>query len=163
MARTLWTPAIDKMMVKMWNAGASTGEIADALTKAGHVAPTRGSILGRIYRMRAVGRFVIARPNKPRIEHKAKTLTHRRDRFNDRLNRRGGSEPKGPSPVLEPVLPGDAENPGTDGPEGCRWILRRFDAVSHLGAIYCGKARVDRSWCAAHHARVFPAMEQKEG
>lgn len=163
---TRWTPAIDAMMVRLWNSGAAVADIAAALTSAGHEAPTKGTILGRLHRLRSVGRAVVKRPAPKRDLSKA--MTHRRDKFNDRLSPKSATAPRAPRFMELSVLPGDAENAGTEGPEGCRWILREIADGRTKTALYCGKTRIDRSWCEAHRVRVMqpagpPKIEREIG
>lgn len=153
-ARGPWTPAMDTMMVKLWNAGKPVADIATALTEAGHATPTRGTILGRLHRLRAGGRLVLKRPAPKRDLSKA--MTHRRERFDDR------GSPKKPTFMDMPVLPGDAENPGHETTTGCQWPLRDVQEGRRKITLHCGKTRIDRSWCEAHRARVFRAQPTGE-
>ncbi len=56
----VWSAQVTQTAIELWNAGKTTREIARAIN-----APSRGSVMGKIYRLRHQGLPLQPRPSRP--------------------------------------------------------------------------------------------------
>lgn len=152
---TFWTPAMDARAVKLWNAGNSAAVIGIAL------GVTKNALIGRIHRMRARGvEIAVREPPKPFAAYARSAMKPKRQP--QMLPPRQVSHKASEETKLAQGA-ADAHNPGTEGGDGCRWIMRYREEPRRRVAIYCGKTRIDHAWCAAHREIVFVTQTQGSG
>lgn len=133
-----------KQIIKMWNDGMSSGEIASLLKVS------RNSVIGKVSRMRASG---IPLRSAPKIKPKLQKVTKRQVK-----TQRGWIVKRQIRPKVDPTilldqlfldipLPVQRVDILQLTPKSCRYIV---DRDPKRGALYCGDMKHYRSYCKKH-------------
>ena len=151
-----WSAASDKRLIDMWFAGQSANAIAVAL------GVSRGSVMGKVYRLRQNGVLDYRQDpsgwagRKKKTPHPLPKLKTMASQPVQTLNLNKPREPD-PVPVVAPPVPMfDPSKPYTNilqlTLDTCRYIMTEDTSVS---AFYCGEPVDRKSYCKAHADLCF--------
>ena len=137
----MWTDDEDKLLIELWAAGKTSNQIADALQKS------RGSIMGRVFRLRKEGVDLSARPRPPR-KKRSYTYTPKPKPKPRVLELAAVARP-----IPQPVSP-FISAPETEYGEACDILELRFFSCRYIvkekPTLYCNAMVHKHSYCEKH-------------
>lgn len=156
-----WTPSMDAEIIRLWNAGKITREIAAVIP-----GTTRNAILGRLHRLRINGadikprmpsrrNFLAGKTPKPRV--RATTLPAKDKSPSVAFPESGKRIPKIPKVLPKPKIIPTGNLCSIVDLTGCKWPVTADPTIpgKHL---FCNAARaVTKPYCENHQALAWRA------